>query len=83
MSKFKEKKVEPTSESGNDAKPIVSRGISGCDDCPFCLMNDMSAGYSCKVDNARQLIRESKKFMPITPDWCPLKQVSMLVQYGG
>jgi hypothetical protein len=76
-------KDEGLTVSQNDSKPIVSRRISGCADCPFCLMNDMCAGYSCKIDNARQLIRESKKFIPITPNWCPLKQVSMLLQYGG
>jgi hypothetical protein len=80
---IEEKKDDKHSESGNDTKPIVIRRISGCVDCPFCLMNDMAAGYSCKIDNARQLIRENKKFMPITPNWCPLKQLSILVKYGG
>jgi hypothetical protein len=56
--------------------------ILGCKECPMCDMNDMCSGYSCRLkyypDN---LIKESKKFQPITPNWCPIKQNDILFKY--
>ena len=69
---------------GNGVLPCVStRIISGCSDCPMCDMNDMCSGYSCRLkEHPDNFIKESKKFQPITPKWCPIKQSDVLFKYG-
>jgi len=57
--------------------------ISGCSECPMCDMNDMCSGYSCRLKkHPDNFIKESKKFQPITPKWCPIKQNDVLFKYG-
>jgi len=56
--------------------------ITGCSDCPFCQMNDMDSGYSCNIkEYPKNYIEESKKYQPITPDWCPIKIKPYTVRY--
>jgi len=71
-------------QQGNGVLPCVStRIISGCSDCPMCDMNDMCSGYSCRLkEHPDNFIEESKKFQPITPKWCPIKQSDVLFKYG-
>jgi hypothetical protein len=46
-------------------------------------MNDMCSGYSCRLkEHTDNFIKESKKFQPITPKWCPIKQNDVLFKYG-
>lgn len=84
---IEEQKDDKHSESGNSTKPIVSRRIvRGCSDCPMCDMLDMSPGYACNLVDSQKVgyIKQSKKtWMPITPDWCPLKVEPLLIEYGG
>ena len=59
--------------------------IDGCPECPCCDENDMGSGYGCQLMNIvnckpkghpepRPYIKEdTKTFMPVTPDWCPIK----------
>jgi hypothetical protein len=58
--------------------------IKGCDDCPASVMLDMKPGYGCQLkktdDNGVYLvIPQTKRYRPITPKWCPLKQESILL----
>lgn len=55
--------------------------IIGCQDCPFSYEFDMAEGYGCKIDAEKRDIRQSKKFQPITPDWCPIKNGKASVKY--
>ena len=44
-------------------------------DCKNCIFNyeyDMAIGYGCKLDILNRDIKQSKKYEPITPDWCPV-----------
>lgn len=60
--------------------------ITGCFDCPACDMLDMAPGYGCNLkkrdDQGEYLyIEESKKtYTPITPEWCPLKKESIILE---
>jgi len=62
---------------------VSCRIISGCFDCPFNYEYDMAVGYGCKIDTENRSIRHSKKYQPITPDWCPVKNGSVVVKYGS
>jgi hypothetical protein len=62
---------------------VNCRIINGCFDCPFNYEYDMAVGYGCKMDNEKRSIRQSKKYQPITPDWCPIKNSSVVVKYGS
>ena len=62
---------------------VSCRIINGCFDCPFNYGYDMAVGYGCKMDNENRSIRQSKKYQPITPDWCPVKNGSVVVKYGS
>lgn len=62
---------------------VSYRIIHGCFDCPFNYEYDMAVGYGCKVDTENRSIRQSKKYQPITPDWCPVKKDSVVVKYGS
>lgn len=60
--------------------------IKSCSDCPMCDMYDMASGYGCNLYKAINLkesptIKENKKYMPDTPDWCPLKNESTLFEF--
>lgn len=58
--------------------------IKGCIDCPFNYEYDMAVfGFGCRIDTKSRTIKESKKFRPITPKWCPVKKGSVVVKYGG
>jgi hypothetical protein len=69
--------------------PLLRKGdvsfriINGCFECPFSYAYDMAVGYGCKMDNENRSIRQSKKYQPITPDWCPVKNNSVVVKYGS
>lgn len=66
-------------------KPII-KTIMGCVDCPCCLTNDMGSGYTCKMQGffkEPNQIDESKKYQPITPDWCPLKTQPILFKLAN
>lgn len=52
--------------------------ISGCNDCPFCNMNDMASGFNCQIEK-RYDIEESEQLQPITPSWCPIKKEDVLI----
>jgi hypothetical protein len=62
---------------------VSCRIISGCSDCPFNYEYDMAIGYGCKIDTENRSIRQSKKYQPITPDWCPVKKGSVVIKYGS
>lgn len=62
---------------------VSCRIINGCFDCPFNYEYDMAVGYGCKLDAENRSIRQSKKYQPITPDWCPVKKGSVVVKYGS
>ncbi len=52
--------------------------VDGCINCPFCDMNDMSDGFTCRairmIDrNQDSYIKEDMNFRVIDPGWCPLK----------
>lgn len=53
--------------------------VNGCSNCPFSYEYDMSSGYGCSVLRGRP-IKESEKFQPITPDWCPLKESNIIIE---
>lgn len=55
--------------------------IHGCVDCPFNYEYNMAVGYGCKLDTENRSIRQSKKYQPITPDWCPVKECSIVIKY--
>lgn len=56
--------------------------ISGCKDCPLCDMNDMSSGYSCKLPGSPdKTIKESDKYYPVTPEWCPIKKNDIIFKF--
>ena len=56
--------------------------VTGCIDCPFKYEYDMAVGYGCKIDTADRTIRQSKKYQPIDPEWCPLKSGGILVKFN-
>ena len=62
---------------------VSCRIINGCFDCPFNYEYDMAVGYGCKLDTENRSIKQSKKYQPITPDWCPVKKDSVVVKYGS
>ena len=43
----------------------------------------MAVGYGCKMDNENRSIRQSKKYQPITPDWCPVKNGTAPTKKAG
>lgn len=62
--------------------------VTGCIDCPFKYEYDMAVGYGCKADDFLRMgeesitpreIKQSKKFQPVDPDWCPLKIEKIVV----
>lgn len=55
--------------------------ITGCINCPFSYENDMAVGYGCKLEKSHQSIRQSKTYLPITPNWCPIKTKPVVVKY--
>jgi len=55
--------------------------VSGCINCPFKYENDMGFGYVCKIDAKGRTINQSKKYLPITPEWCPVKSSSVVVTF--
>lgn len=67
--------------------------ITGCKDCPFCEFQDMSGGYKCQAERAlsmtydeymrydKRILDDQKTFIPITPEWCPLKTQSITISY--
>ncbi len=68
--------------------------ITGCVNCPFCYEYDMAIGYGCNAMKAKlgsneyfqkfqpnhRIKQHTKKFIPITPDWCPLKSESLVLK---
>ncbi len=60
---------------------VSCRIINGCFDCPFNYEYDMSVGYGCTLDAENRRIGRSKEYLPITPDWCPVKKSSVVVKY--
>ncbi|KKP64369.1 MAG: hypothetical protein UR61_C0047G0011 [candidate division WS6 bacterium GW2011_GWE1_34_7] len=54
--------------------------VTGCVDCPFKYEYDMAVGYGCKIDTSDRTIKQSKKYQPIDPEWCPLKSGGILVK---
>ena len=62
---------------------VSCRIIYGCFDCPFNYEYDMAVGYGCKLDTENRSIKQSKKYQPITPHWCPVKKESIVVKYGS
>lgn len=61
--------------------------ITGCTTCPFSDMNDFDCNYSCKLlkfstnkDSVVNVIK-SKKYSPVTPNWCPLKNNNYLFKF--
>lgn len=57
------------------------RTVTGCSDCPFIFSYDIAVGYGCKIDADDRTIKESKKYQPITPEWCPLKSNNLLIKF--
>ena len=62
--------------------------VHGCRDCPMCDMNDMSSGFTCRLNYYLQpkrdtFIHEDKYSMPITPDSCPLKTETITISIKG
>mgnify|MGYP001612202556 CR=1 FL=1 len=70
--------------------------ISGCKDCIFCSENDAGSGSTCRLamdilykldrqytnkEYADTQINVDKKYNPITPEWCPLKNENVTVSY--
>ena len=51
----------------------MEKEVTGCSDCPFQYEYDMSTGYGCRIDSTERTIKQSKKYQPIDPEWCPLK----------
>ncbi len=72
------------SENLNEQPKLTSyRIINGCNDCPFNYEYDMAIGYGCKVDTEQRSIKQSNKYQPITPDWCPVNKQEFVVKYGS
>ena len=78
-----------TEELSNEAQSqpsclgaVRQRIINGCFDCPFNYEYDMAVGYGCKLDTENMSIKQSKKYQPVTPDWCPVKKDSVVVKYS-
>ena len=69
-------------ESALSMSGVTCRIISGCSDCPFNYEYDMAIGYGCQLDSKNKTIRQSEKYQPITPKWCPIKISDVLVKYG-
>ncbi|MEK6829022.1 MAG: hypothetical protein AABY15_02765 [Nanoarchaeota archaeon] len=66
-------------------KEPKERIITGCSDCPMCDMNDMASGYSCRLRDSSETsyIKEDlKKWQPVTPDWCPIKEQPILLTFN-
>lgn len=57
--------------------------ISGCKDCPMCDENDMCSGYTCRmVEYPNNYIKqERKKYIPETPEWCPIKKSDITFKF--
>lgn len=60
--------------------------IKGCKNCPVIDMNDFCPGWQCHLEEKENnsdpytIIQNDKKYIPITPDWCPLKKQSILLK---
>jgi len=59
--------------------------IEGCINCPVIDQNDFCDGWTCRLEekknsDAYTIILEDKNFLPINPDWCPLKEQTILLK---
>lgn len=58
----------------------MEKEVTGCADCPFNLEYDMASGYSCNIDSENRHIKQSKRYQPIDPEWCPLKISDVIIK---
>lgn len=59
--------------------------IKGCEDCPAVDRSGWG-GHTCNLEEKDNLvpgtiIPEDKRYIPITPDWCPLKKQPILLKF--
>jgi hypothetical protein len=56
--------------------------VTGCKDCPM-FFNHLDGWFSCthpNEDDGEFLLIESKDFVPITPNWCPLNKEPITIE---
>lgn len=58
----------------------MERIVTSCIDCPFNYEYDMGVGYGCRIDVNNRTIKQSKKYQPIHPEWCPLTSDDILIK---
>ncbi len=59
----------------------MEKQVTGCIDCPFSYSFDISIGYGCTLDNSDRTIKQhTKKYIPIDPEWCPLKEEDITIK---
>jgi hypothetical protein len=61
--------------------------ISNCDTCPMCVDNN-DIGYSCTIlkyfnIEADDYIGEDNTRQAITPDWCPVKNNTITLEFDN
>jgi hypothetical protein len=54
--------------------------ISDCNSCPLCIENRGTVGYHCWLDSDGKDIPTSKTYLPITPNWCPLRERGVILK---
>ena len=68
---------------GDDKEPVNSLVVGGCANCPLGYMLDMASGYGCSLigtEKPESIIREDSRFLPKTPDWCPIKNTPLEIR---
>jgi hypothetical protein len=71
------------------SKTPVTKIITGCNDCPFCVyidaIADMPSNGLCNIEaddnNGKYTSIEMDRGNFITPEWCPLKIQPIIVSY--
>jgi len=54
--------------------------IEGCFDCPLLDENDFCDGWICNLKKDKIIKRDGITHLAFTPDWCPLKEQTVLLK---
>ncbi len=77
----------PTVEDYLQSLPPVQMEVTGCNDCPMSIMKGFTSGWACMFKSMKQefgdewQIKSDSNYLPVTPDWCPLKSYSVLLSF--
>lgn len=69
--------------NGCMSEATITKIITGCNDCSFCIWGGSNGYCAIKENNSAYPIKVHRNDFEniITPDWCPLKANSIIVAY--